>query len=270
MKPFFSIIIVNYNGDKYLEDAILSIISQSYKNYELLVVDGKSNDASISIIEKYSDYIKWWVSESDSGQSNAFNKAFKMASGKYFFWINSDDLLLKNSLRTIRYHIYKNKNYEWFSGNTIFIDKDGSIKKCANGFNWSDFFFTNLRITVYGPTSIFSRKIFQESKGFDESLKFSMDTDLWHSFKSLGYKYKKINAYLWGFRLHEESKTSHLFFGPPSQDFILEQNRIDIKHKIKIMNYKKYLLYIFKILTGLYLKSFLDTFRFKGKNINSI
>jgi glycosyltransferase involved in cell wall biosynthesis len=75
-----SIVMPCYNQVEFIEKSILSVLNQDYKNIELIIIDGGSNDGTIEIIKKYQDYISFWVSEKDKGQSDALNKGFKLAS----------------------------------------------------------------------------------------------------------------------------------------------------------------------------------------------
>ncbi len=88
-----SIITVTYNSEKYLEDCILSVIKQRYPNIEHILIDGKSSDGTVKIIEKYNDHIAAWVSETDRGMYDAINKGMKMATGDVIGILNSDDML---------------------------------------------------------------------------------------------------------------------------------------------------------------------------------
>ena len=72
-----SIIIPTYNSGKFLEQALLSIFNQTYKNIELIIIDGKSTDNTVDIIKKYESSIYYWISEKDSNPADATNKALK-------------------------------------------------------------------------------------------------------------------------------------------------------------------------------------------------
>ena len=88
-----SIITVNLNNKVGLQKTIDSIISQTFKDFEWIVIDGGSTDGSKELIEKYSDYITYWVSEPDKGIYNAMNKGIKVAKGEYLQFLNSGDYL---------------------------------------------------------------------------------------------------------------------------------------------------------------------------------
>ena len=77
-----SIITPNYNGDKFLEECIKSVINQSSKDYEYIIIDGGSTDESKNIIKKYEKFIKYFVSEKDNGLYDAIDKGIKKANGE--------------------------------------------------------------------------------------------------------------------------------------------------------------------------------------------
>ena len=96
-----SIITVSLNDKAGLQQSIESVISQKFRDFEFIVIDGKSSDGSEDIIKKYADHIDYWVSEPDKGIYDAMNKGIGIAKGEYCFFLNagdrlsSDDILLK-------------------------------------------------------------------------------------------------------------------------------------------------------------------------------
>jgi glycosyltransferase involved in cell wall biosynthesis len=92
-KPLITIVTVVYNGVLTLEKSILSVISQSYKNIEYIIVDGGSTDGTIDIIKKYQYKISFWVSEPDNGIYDAMNKAVAKSSGDWIYFLGADDLM---------------------------------------------------------------------------------------------------------------------------------------------------------------------------------
>ncbi|MDR1091146.1 MAG: glycosyltransferase [Prevotella sp.] len=87
-----SVITVNYNNATGLEKTIKSVISQSYRDFEYIVIDGGSTDGSREILESFSDQITYWVSEPDKGIYNAMNKGIRQAKGEYLHFLNSGDM----------------------------------------------------------------------------------------------------------------------------------------------------------------------------------
>jgi glycosyltransferase involved in cell wall biosynthesis len=89
-----SVITINKDNAEGLKKTCLSVVSQTYKDFEWIIIDGASNDNSVSIIEQYSDRVTYWISEPDSGIYNAMNKGIKHAVGNYLLFLNSGDFLL--------------------------------------------------------------------------------------------------------------------------------------------------------------------------------
>ena len=98
MKPRITIITVCYNSEKYIEQAILSVINQTYDNLEYIIVDGGSQDSTMSIVNRYRDKISVIISEKDNGISDAFNKGIRRATGDIIGIVNSDDMLYNNNV----------------------------------------------------------------------------------------------------------------------------------------------------------------------------
>ena len=92
--PFFTIVTPVYNGEKYISKTIESIINQTYKNYDYIIIDGLSKDKSLEKIISYKKYITKIISEEDNGMYDAISKGFSVSRGKYLLWLNSDDILI--------------------------------------------------------------------------------------------------------------------------------------------------------------------------------
>jgi glycosyltransferase involved in cell wall biosynthesis len=98
-----SIIIVTHNAVEHLEKAIQSVLSQSYKHMELLIVDGASSDGTVDVIKEYEGHIAQWLTEPDLGTYDAMNKAVKLAKGDWFYFLGADDLLADSIYKVVPY-----------------------------------------------------------------------------------------------------------------------------------------------------------------------
>ena len=112
-KPLISIITVVRNGEKHLEECIKSVLAQKFKDFEYLVIDGNSSDNTRNIIKRYESKIDFYLSENDQGIYDAFNKGMKYVRGKYFGYVNSDDILNPNALEILSRYInsYPEKDF---------------------------------------------------------------------------------------------------------------------------------------------------------------
>jgi len=115
-KPLISIITCVLNGEKYLEETILSIRNQTYKNYEYIIIDGESSDSTLSIINKNEDIISYWQSEKDEGLYFGFNKGLNFANGDLIVFVNSDDTLTPEALQIISDYYNKNPDIDFIFG----------------------------------------------------------------------------------------------------------------------------------------------------------
>ncbi|MDO4780719.1 MAG: glycosyltransferase family 2 protein [Bacteroides sp.] len=203
-----SIVIPSYNQGIFLEETIQSIVSQNYDNVEIIVMDGGSTDQSVDIIKKYEKYIYYWQSRKDNGQSYAINEGFKIATGDFVTWLNSDDVFIDGTLSTVDDYIKKHPNTDWFLGNCVWIDKDSMIVRVGK-IECESKFWNRRNIFSNGGPSAFMRKSKLEEIGFlREDFHYAMDTELWHRYLSLDIFFVRIDRYCWGFRIHEEGKTS--------------------------------------------------------------
>lgn len=234
-QPLLSIVIANYNYGRFIEEAIQSIIVQGMGDkIELIICDAASTDNSVDIIKKYanglppntssekclsrkdsqltiqnSQLITWWCSEKDGGQSAAFNKGFSHARGKYLTWLNADDVMMPGTLERFECAVLRNPDCEWFVGGVMWLTKEMQIIKCGRGRPFSKLRAASGEISVWGPSSFFSRALYTRAGGIDERFHYTMDTDLWCRFyHHCGVKYLPFIDYAWGLRLHECAKMS--------------------------------------------------------------
>ena len=208
MLPKISIITPCFNASKYIEKTILSIINQDYDNLEYIIIDGGSNDGTVEIIKKYESKIAYWISEKDSGQSDAINKGLKIATGTVFNWVNGDDYLADGALKIVG-NYFKNSDLDVLCTPTWLFNENGNIRINENTkANLS--LFELLNSTGINQQGMFWRlaKI-QELNGVNSDFNFSMDLDLWKRYLiNFGLSKVMIDETITGyFRLSDASKT---------------------------------------------------------------
>ncbi len=145
LNPVFSIITVVFNRKELLEKTILSVINQTYKNIDFVIIDGGSTDGTVDIIKKYSDNISYWVSEKDNGIYDAMNKGLKAAKGDYVWFINSGDEIFDKDIlmNIVGFKILP----EIFYGDIAYIDEKGNylgtrkLKKPPDVFTWKNLLY---------------------------------------------------------------------------------------------------------------------------------
>lgn len=119
-----SIITINYNNRVGLQKTIDSIVNQTWRDFEWIVIDGGSTDGSKELIEKYQDYITYWCSEPDRGIYNAMNKGIAKAKGEYLNFMNSGDCFYSSNTLEQVFHIGRNDDILY--GDMICMYQDGS------------------------------------------------------------------------------------------------------------------------------------------------
>lgn len=168
-KPLISVITAVFNGEKYLEQTIQSVINQSYENLEYIIIDGGSSDRTIEIIKKYENQIDYWVSEPDRGISDAFNKGLIFSTGNMVNFINSDDFFFSN-LYFLRLSVLKNIKNKDFIYSKIFFDNERLII----GRLLPRSLLLRFKFNVPHETVVCSKQLLENNK-FSEQLKYAMD-----------------------------------------------------------------------------------------------
>jgi len=186
--PLVSIITIVYNGEKHIENAIQSVIDQSYKNIEYIIIDGGSSDNTISIIKKYEKQISLWISEKDKGISDAFNKGIAKATGEIIGILNSDDWYEVNTIQQVVEHI---KDHDIVYGDLRFFKKE-KIDFILKG----NHHLLDQHMTVNHPTVFIRREIYKKYGLFDDAYECAMDYDIMLRLKVNGCSFKYIPSVL--------------------------------------------------------------------------
>ncbi len=145
--PKISIITITYNAEKVLERTIISILSQTYKNIEYIIIDGASKDGTLKIVEKYKNDIDIFITEPDKGLYDAMNKGLKAATGEYVWFMNAGDEIFDENTTE---NIFKNIEADIYYGNALFVNDNGEHEGLRDkitphllpvNLNWKDLRF---------------------------------------------------------------------------------------------------------------------------------
>lgn len=143
--PKFSIITVTYNAGAVLEDTIQSVITQTYRNVEYIIVDGGSKDHTLDIINRYREHIHILVSEPDKGLYDAMNKGIRLATGDYLCFLNAgDELHEDDTLQLMVHSITGTELPDVLYGETAIVDEEGHFLRmrrlsAPENLNWKSF-----------------------------------------------------------------------------------------------------------------------------------
>ena len=107
--PLVTIVTIVLNNEAFIEETIQSVLKQTYRNIEYIIIDGGSTDGTVNIIKKYEKFIDYWVSEKDKGIYEAMNKGLKLAKGKWINFMNSGDTFYsKDTINSIPFADFQN------------------------------------------------------------------------------------------------------------------------------------------------------------------
>jgi len=224
---------VTKNSEKFLEENLQSLKNQTYRNFEHIIIDGKSTDKTIEIIKKYSDQINFWKSEIDSSLYEAMNKGIDKSTGDIIGILNSDDVYYPQALSIVNDYFSNYPDIDFLFGS---VEKH----KLMHGFNpkkikWTFGFYTTHSI------GFFIRKSSQLKLGlYDTQYKYSADYDLFYrmivkeNFKGISTKKNEILG-----KFRKGGLSSRIRY----IDFLRENNRIRINN-----GQNKFIVYIIFLL----------------------
>jgi|TARA_B110000027_G_scaffold34742_1_gene38405 glycosyltransferase involved in cell wall biosynthesis len=205
----FSIIVPNYNGKIFLKRCLDSILSQSYTNYELIVIDGHSNDGSVELLKTYGNKIQW-VSEKDNGQADAINKGIKRCSGDWLTWQNSDDFYSNNnSLLTFEKAINKNQQKKLIVANINLVNLEEKTLRDVKYLKPYYFSLLYEGMTLTNQACFWKKELNNEL-GYLRDIRLNFDYEwfmrILKTYPGTGHH---VNKTLACFRLHKSQKTQN-------------------------------------------------------------
>lgn len=250
-----SVIMPSFNHEKYISDAIESVLNQSFRDLELIIIDDYSKDRSreiIKIYDKKDERIRVIFHNENKGIAQTMNEGIKIARGKYIALFSSDDLWVKEKLEKQLKVLKKNENLiVWSEGEVI--DRQGKVtgvkihprKKKINGYILEDLLKENY---IFGLSVIFKKKNLRNIR-YDERLKYLNDYKFMIDLAER-YKYYYINEPLAQYRIHGKN-IMLLEKDEWIKEWIKFDNYLCKKYGKKISKIRRY--YLFIALINIYL-----------------
>ncbi len=205
MTPKITVVTPSYNQGAYLEQTIASVLGQRYENLEYIIIDGGSTDESAEIIRRYESHLASWVSEKDSGQSEAINKGFARATGDILCWLNSDDFFLPGTLHHVARHLSGGDDLIY--GDCLSFAEQGHRAR-VNRPPVHDLEWLKVVDYVVQPSSFWKRSLWEKTGPLREDLHYAFDWDWYLRASALG-SVRKVDKIFSAYRFHDAHKSSH-------------------------------------------------------------
>jgi len=180
-EPLVTVIMSVYSGEKYLREAIDSILRQTYINYEFIIVDDGSSDNSVNIIKSFTDTrIKLIKNKHNIGLSLSLNKAIKLSNGRYIARMDADDIALPDRLERQVNYLQSNSHVDILGGQVTFIGingiriKDGNKPLKSRQVNIS----AEFSCPIIHPTYMVNKEVYDKLNGYREMFTYGQDYDL--------------------------------------------------------------------------------------------
>lgn len=178
--PLVSIVVPSYNQGRFIDQTLTSILSQSYRPLEILVMDGGSTDETIDVLRSYSGTpeLRWW-SEPDDGVVDAVNGGFSKARGEIGAVQSSDDCYLSGAIETVVAHMRAHPDLGLVYGDIVTIDAEGTELSRTRNPPFSLRGLLSKETWIPQPAAFFRTCLFRELGGWNERF-FNADTEMWY------------------------------------------------------------------------------------------
>jgi len=182
-KPFLTVLIPSWNSESFIARGVRSILKNSYRGIEVLIVDNNSTDATRDIVASLKDDRVIFSPKKDKGMYEALNRGIKEANGEIICWIGADDRYEKGALKIIAGSFMLNQNVNWIVGEGKFIFENENNRTVYHQLPQKVSADTIIKGNpLISPSVAFRKSFFEKAGCFNESYKYASDYDLWIKF----------------------------------------------------------------------------------------
>lgn len=221
--PRISVVVPSFNQARWIGGTLSSIVRQNYPDLELIVIDGGSTDGSVDVIRQFESSIAYWVSEPDGGQVHGLIKGFRHATGDVLCWINSDDLMLGNSMHEAARHLDEHPESGAVYGDTIWMDENGHTLRGQREIDFDRFIWLHTYNYVPGMSMYWRRSVYEQVGGLNPRYDLAMDADLWLRI-SLVSRIAHVRRFWSAMRYYPEQKNRRLRAKSNAEDDEIRQS----------------------------------------------
>jgi len=207
--PRITLVTPVYNGIRYIEETIRSVVYQGYPNLEYIVVDGGSSDGTVDIIRKYEKHISWWISRRDKGVYDALNTGFSRSTGTIMGWLNASDVLHTSGLLVVGSVFASLPSVDWLTGRPTRLNPNGMTVDIRELPSWSRYrFLAGANKYIQQESTFWRRSLWEKAGGeLNASYRDVGDFDLWVRFFRHARLYS-VDALIGGYRFHSDAISS--------------------------------------------------------------
>jgi len=200
-----SVVTPSFNQGRFIEETIRSVLMQTHKDVEYLVLDNCSTDQTGEILANYREKIDHLKIEPDHGQADAIARGFEISTGDICCYLNSDDVLLPGSLEYVASFFSANPDVDAIYGHRVYQDSESRYTNFWILPPHSNYLMERWDY-IPQETCFWRRHLMDRAGGIDSAYRFAMDYDFFVRAMRIG-KFKRVNKFLAAFREHDSSKT---------------------------------------------------------------
>lgn len=227
--PLISVIMAVYNGEKYLQESVESIVNQSYKNFEFIIINDGSTDSTVNVLKSYNDSRIKIHHQENIGLTKSLNKAIRLSTGKYIARMDADDIAVPRRLEKQADFLNSNPEIGLVGSFGVKIDEAGqTIQKITLPVFDKEIRKQLIKENVFIHGSVMIRKeVFDQAGYYNEAFKYGQDYELWGRIAQI-YKLYNLAEFLLLRRKTKDSLSNN-------SEILQERISLSIKAQLSVM-----------------------------------